>query len=234
MAPRDAALDAADRRLILNAFREPRGFYSAHRAAQLSGVPERTVYHWATEGVVVPDHGDDSPKAWSYRDLVYLRLIAFLRTHRVDLRAAADLVGHFRLDFENDRVDVVTHVAAAQGGYALGKSMEVDEITGQNAFDIMADIAGHFDLVAALDEHAREVQLRGPNLLRPSGHTSISPWVMSGEPVVRDTRIATATLFALHEDRGLESSDIAALYPSLETGDVSDALAMESSLRAAA
>ena len=226
-------LDEADRRLILSAFAEPRGFYGAKRASELSGVPERTVYFWAITGTLVPDHSDNRPKAWSYRDLIFLRLIAFLRRHRVDLRDASALVARYRAEFASGG-DVDTSISAAQGGYAFGDTMAVDALTGQQAFETMVSVCGHFDLLVSLDDRASAVHLKGPNLLRPSKRTSISPWVMSGEPVVLNSRITTATLLALHERRGLAPREIVDLYPTLSEKDVDDAIEMERDLRPAA
>lgn len=59
---------------IREALRIPRGRYSAQRASHIAGIPERTIYHWASERLVVPDFNESFPKAWSYRDLVMLRL----------------------------------------------------------------------------------------------------------------------------------------------------------------
>jgi uncharacterized protein (DUF433 family) len=196
-------------------------------------VPERTVYFWAGTGTLVPDHADDRPKAWSYRDLVFLRLIAFLRQHRVDLQDAAAVVTRYRTEFAaGENID--TSLSAAQGGYAYGDTMPIDELTGQQAFDTMADVCGHFDLLAPLDNRGVVAHLKGPNLVRPSRSTSISPWVMSGEPVVVNSRITTATLFALHERRGLAPRDIVGLYPTLSESEVNDAIEMERELRPAA
>jgi uncharacterized protein (DUF433 family) len=57
---------------------------------------------------------------------------------------------------------------------------------------------------------------------------------MGGEPVVRATRIPTASLHALHSERGLDAERIVALYPELDSEQVDDAIALEDRLRHAA
>jgi len=52
-------------RLLWRFLRRPRARYDATRAAQLSGVPRRTLYDWASAGVVVPDSYAEKPKMWS-------------------------------------------------------------------------------------------------------------------------------------------------------------------------
>ena len=226
-----SGLTHAERQLVLAALAEPRGRYSATRASQLSGVPERTVYHWANTLVLTPDFGDERPKSWSYRDLVLLRLIVFLRSHKVELRFASELAARYRTEFGSDaRERIETRVSSAQGGYAVGPEMAIDALTGQRAFEVMAQVSGHFDLMVALEDRSAVMEIKGPSLVRPSARTAISPWVMSGEPVVRNSRITTATIFALHERRGLGSEDIAGLYPTLTAADVDDAISMERNL----
>src|SRR5829696_8281996 len=68
---------AAD--VVLHALRHPRGRYAADRAAQLSGIPRSTLYDWQRADVYVPDFAGGSPMAWSYRDLVFVRVLAWLR-----------------------------------------------------------------------------------------------------------------------------------------------------------
>lgn len=69
----------AEKLALLRVLRSPRGRYSAERAAQLSGVPQRTVYDWQAKKVWVPDYAKASPMQWSYRDLVFLRLLLWFR-----------------------------------------------------------------------------------------------------------------------------------------------------------
>jgi uncharacterized protein (DUF433 family) len=87
-----------------------------------------------------------------------------------------------------------------------------------------------FDLLAPL-EGVSDRPLYGPDLVYPSDYTYISPWVMGGEPCINETRIPTATVMALVELRGLTSGDVLALYPSLTTAGVEDAVALERRLR---
>jgi uncharacterized protein (DUF433 family) len=90
-----------------------------------------------------------------------------------------------------------------------------------------------FDLlepIKELGEHA----LWGPDLVTPSPYTFISPWVMAGEPCIDQTRVPTATVYALRAERGLDEGRIVALYPALTAESVEDAWSLESRLRRAA
>lgn len=69
-------MSSGDREIVLEALRRPRGRYSADRASQLSAIPTRTLHDWASSGVLVPDWIKASPRGWSYRDILYARLLA--------------------------------------------------------------------------------------------------------------------------------------------------------------
>lgn len=72
----EATLTSAERALVLRALRYPRGRYRAERASQLSAIPARTLHDWATADVLVPDWFAAKPRGWSYRDVIYARLLA--------------------------------------------------------------------------------------------------------------------------------------------------------------
>jgi uncharacterized protein (DUF433 family)/DNA-binding transcriptional MerR regulator len=222
-----------ERTLLRDALRIPRGRYSAERAAQLSGVPRRTVYHWAQTGTLVPDY-DDSPKAWSYRDLVYLRLTAWLRTTRLPLPTVVDRVSTWRTHFALDH-DVDPVVSTDGVGTGVGEGFDVDSLSGQGVFDTMVNTVVTFDLLAPIEANGLGLtHLWGPNLVRPSKHTAISPWILRGEPCIRGSRLSTGAIYALRTQRRLEVADIVDLYPGVEARSVVDALELELRLRTAA
>lgn len=99
----------------------------------------------------------------------------------------------------------------------------------------MVDIVATFDLLAPIDvSELGRAHLWGPNLVRPSAQTAISPWVIRGEPVIRGSRIATSSLYALTTSRRLSAEAVAALYPGLSSIAVRDAVGLENKLRQAA
>lgn len=225
------ALTEHEQQLVLFAFRHPRGRYAAERAGQLSGVPARTLYDWANATVLVPDFAGSKPKAWSYRDLGFARLLAWLRQQEHDRPKAAERVAGLR-HIMADATQQVTEVRADRSIVLLGEET-VDRLTGQQVLDGMASFLAVFDLLEPIAELGSK-RLWGPDLLAPSPLTAISPWVMGGEPVVRSTRIPTASLHALRHDRGLDTTRIVALYPELDASEVDDAIALEDRLRRAA
>lgn len=222
-------LSETQRQELLNAMRHPRGRYSADRASQLSGVPTSTMYDWQRNDVYVPDFGGASPMAWSYRDLVYLRLLAWLRQLKKPRPEAAERVAEVK-QFVADGNELRT-IAATKDSMVFDHET-TDRRTGANhlPFDNLAGLLSVFDLLNPVEELG-EQPLWGPDLVRPSSHTYISPWVLGGDPCVENTRIPTATILALHEERGLNTAQIVELYPGLKSAAVEDAYELEKRLR---
>lgn len=215
---------------LVRALTFARGRYKASRASQLSGIPERTLYDWARHDVLVPDFDRDSPKLWSYRDLILLRMVFWLREKGMEREEVASHVEDTRhlLSLGDIRA-----ARARSDGSHLHRGKETVSVEGQAAFEEVFEYLDEFtvDEAANLVGEVRQRTLWGPNLREPSARTQISPWVMSGEPCVRNTRIPTSTLYALHRTRALSAVAIMRLYPGVTEEDVQDALELEAKLR---
>ncbi len=146
-----------------------------------------------------------------------------------------------------DRSDAADHVLAARqklsrskinpsirsdGTMFLFGDETVDQFTGQQAFDGLAELLDVFELTEPV-EGVSVRALRAPNLVHPSTFTFISPWVAGGEPCVVQSRVPTATLHTLRSDRGLQPEAIQRLYPHLSLEAIEDTLELEAGLRAA-
>ncbi len=225
---------SADRRgQVLRALRSPRGRYDSHRASQLSGIPRSTIYDWKRAKILVPDFFSARPIAWSYRDLVYLRLLAWLRHTGMERPLASRLVSTIRSEIQTgDRIDSIR----SDGRIILRDEETVTRYSGENIFELdgLAKMMDEFDLLEPIEEEFGDRPLWGPDLVNPSDYTFISPWVMAGEPCVNETRIPTSTLHALKEERGLLVENVIALYPGLKPEAVNDAWNLEQKLRRAA
>ncbi len=225
-------LDEHARKTVMYALRHPRGRYESIRAAQLSGIPRSTVYEWRRSEIYVPDFDGETPTAWSYRDLVYLRLLAWLRQGGMERHTAAGQVSIIKAQ--------VTSGLEIRYLYASRDTLVADdERTGRVTGESLLPFADLFELFARFDllEPITELGGKGlrrlwaPDLVRPSGFTFISPWVMAGDPCVAQTRIPTASVHALREERGLDSARIVELYPGLTLEAADDAYGLERRLR---
>lgn len=214
---------------------EHAGAYTAERAAALSGVPRRTVHHWAKSRVVVPTVSAERIKLWSYSDLFALRIVYWLRSQKTSeaghvipgtamgqVRKALAALRDHDLDLLHEGES--TLVVDAGGRVLLRPpNAPVRDAAGQI---VAADV---LDLVAPFDTRERT---RGVDLVRPSEFVRIVPRKLSGAPHVVGTRIATEALDALAK-RGFDAQRIVKLYPDLTTAQVRDALDVEQRLAAA-
>lgn len=223
------ALTESERALVLRALRHPRGRYRAERASQLSGIPARTLHDWATSGSLVPDWMAARPRGWSYRDVIFARLLGWLRSKHMERTEAAERLAHVRGWLTSSKLDPAVR---SDGSIFLIGDDHIDQFTGQQVFDGVAELLDVFELTEPI-EGVSTGDLWGPSLVHPSAHTFISPWVVGGEPCIIDTRVPSTSLYALHTDRGLGSEGIRQLYPFLSGEAIDDALQLEKKLRAA-
>jgi uncharacterized protein (DUF433 family) len=224
-----SALTQDERDLVRRSLRAPRGRYDVARASQLSGVPRSTVYEWACVGVLSPDYPGAKPKTWSYRDLVLLRLTVWLRSQGMAREAVVPRVARVRGLLGVGDLRAARVRADARHFFLHG---DIVDDSGQSVLDGLMGFIDEFRLnlgASAIAEVGGPVS--GPNLVRPSERSRISPWVMAGDPCVRDTRVPTASLWGLREARGLSTVAIARLYPGIDEADVDDAIDLEAHLR---
>lgn len=226
-SPLPPALNTEQKELVNWTLRMPRGSYPVSRASQLSGVPKSTLYDWVRNSILVPDF--EEPLEWSFRDLVFVRLVAWLRAKDMPRPEVATRVRDVRASLaETPELDVLR---SDGHGLFLGESA-ADHRTGQEAMPSVLKLLDEFHMTGAVGiQEFGHRHLWGPNLLTPSPRSYISPRVMGGEPCITETRIPTGTVFALHTERGLDAAAIQSLYKELQLNDVEDAINLESRLR---
>jgi uncharacterized protein (DUF433 family) len=225
----DAQIQAA----IAYAIRRPLGQYVAERSSQLSGIPLSTLYEWRRSGTYVPDFDGSRPNAWSYRDLVFLRVLAWLRQGGMERSTAATQVRRLKTEVAEGLDIRFIHATRSE----LMVRPETESRTSGDSllpFDDIFDYIRAFDLQQPIKELQRQgvgTNLWAPDLVKPSRLTAISPWVLAGDPCIQRTRIPTSAIFALREERGLDAISIKRLYPDLTVEAVQDAEQLERRLR---
>ncbi len=215
---------------------DPRGAYTADRAAALSGVPKSTIHWWAREEILVPSVSPKRVKLWSYSDLLGLRTIAWLRATKTspegfDVPATTmKIVRRALRELHEIELDLWTEERSPNVGVDRHGRIVLDPagaprlVSGQRLLDAeMLDVLRPFELGAAPG---------GPDLVSPRPRLRIVPGKLAGAPHVYRTRIETEALAALRW-RGLEPRKIVQLYPVLERADVDEALDLERQLQPA-
>jgi uncharacterized protein (DUF433 family) len=228
-------LSHSERQMVAYALRHPRGRYTAERASQLSGIPKSTIYDWRHDAVLLPDYQGSNPTMWSYRDLVLLRLFAWLRQGGMPRPLASTKVSSVRKQLTRGldvrlihatRSDIV--LSDGQGGGAF----DDDRDNLLPSADFYA-LLGTFDLLEPIEElrSTRNRSIWAPDLVTPSACSVISPWVLAGDPCVIHSRIPTSAVFALSSERRLPVDAIVGLYPGLTATATIDAIGLERRLR---
>lgn len=212
------------------------GCYEASRAAALSGVPTRTVYDWATKGIVVPSVSPVQEKLWSFADLMSLRIVAWLRKPKgnEDVRLPASPMTQVRTalaELAVMRIDLWSENKPGKASLVVDQRGDVFLRMPWGFIDTKGNPAlphdQHFGL---LDPFEFEGHL-GPDLIRPRPHLRIVPDRVAGEPHVEYTRLTTQTLAGLAE-RGYSASQVAKMYEVPEHA-VAEAIDLEKALGAA-
>jgi uncharacterized protein (DUF433 family)/DNA-binding transcriptional MerR regulator len=208
-----------------------RGVYDARRAAALSGVPKRTLTWWAQKGYYRPSISPEPrPRLWSWYDLVALRTIDWLRQPKKDggdggdeykgvpfrrIRAAIDEIDRRGLS----RANLHKLVVQTRNGIPY---LNIEEQL------VRADGSGQLAMPDALAVIFPYKQ--GPDLLEPRPLLRIIPGKLHGEPHLLNTRISSATIWALHTD-GFLLPRIHDMYPEADLEALTQAIDLEESLQ---
>lgn len=202
-----------------------RGVYNARRAAALSGVPLTTLHRWARQGLYIPSiHAGPLDRLWSWADLLALRAMDWFRKKKgphgplpatiAEIRQALDEIAKEGISpAEFSKLVVVSRA----GKLFLDKS-DVPFHAAPDRQTVMPDV---LPLVAPYQN--------GPSLTEPRPLLRIIPGKLHGEPHLVNTRISTATVYALHKS-GYTKSQILEMYPDISPEGLEQALEFEHSL----
>ena len=202
-----------------------RGLYHARRAAALSGVPLRTLHHWAQSGFFRPSVSPDPRDyLWSWGDLLALRAIDWVRRRKDNPGVPHASLNAIRSALAALEQAGLPRHALSELSIGPDGSLYIDDADGQPVrADASRQVAmfGTLNLVSAYNG-------RGPDLLRPRPLVRISPGKLHGEPYVVRTRIPTAVLFELHRE-GYDADQIRRMYPDVSVEALGQAVELERS-----
>lgn len=203
------------------------GHYEAERAAVLAGVPRSTLYYWARTDLIVPSISPHREKLWSYRDLLTLRLVRWLRLPKDDLGVAATTMGDVRrlMDTVGEELwsidasgQEVPTILVARDGTVFLDERPLSTLDGQYVFEHdQLDLLGPF-------EHGVDLRVPRPRL-------RIVPGKVAGEPHLVGSRLTTRTVAGL-ATRGFPVEQIATLYSHEDPEALAEAVELEQSLAA--
>jgi len=214
---------------------EPRGAYTADRAAALSGVPKSTVHYWARHDVLVPSISPERVKLWSFADLMGLRTIYWLRREKQsgegDAIPKSSMPTVRKALAKLHELEVELWTEQAGPNVAVDRAGQVYVRTNDTVANAAGDHALDPDMLDLIAPFTTREGLQGPNLFAPRPRLRIVPGKLAGSPHVAESRVETQALAAL-ANRELPVAKIYRLYPALEPVAVDEALDLERQLSA--
>jgi len=140
----------------------PRDSFSAIEAAEIAGVPYRTLDYWATTGFIAPSladaNGRGSERRYAFDDLVALRVARELREAGISVQALRIVVEKLRT--EKHLRNPLAHSRLLAVGSDVELVTNCDDVMsillkpGQAAFSFM------FDLARTVREMKKEIRKR--------------------------------------------------------------------------
>ncbi len=207
---------------------ESQGFYSTSQVSRLARIPVSTLYEWRRRGIIRPSlefvsAGLLADEGYSYSDLTLIRIIKALRDKHLDFDSAAKAIRHLY-----DRLGPPDRGWANEKVYVMGNHIYVDrpdpwQVTdatalGQKVMEVLFGV-----LFEELREGDAEASIIVPPQFRK--YVQVKPEVMGGEPVVRDTRVPTATLVALLANHDI--NELKKLYKRIPPEKIEKAIEYE-------
>lgn len=185
-------------------------------AVKLSGATEHQLAYWRRQGILVPEtEHEKSPFLYSFRDVIALRTIAWLRAdHSLQqIRQSLDTLRE---------LDMVKHPAAYKlvklgssiGVKRDGRTVDVANEPGQEVLGSLEEVFGAFE--------TRQKRRVGP-LEAPHPGIEVDPRRLGGWPTIEGTRVpydAIARLLA----NGVTPEQVSYYYPSVSAEAARDAL----------
>ncbi|WP_237535248.1 DUF433 domain-containing protein [Streptomyces sp. SID3343] len=193
--------------------------YSTRMAAALSGATAGQIRHWRYDTshgpVLVPELASRPRALYSFRDVLALRAVVYLR-REVSLQKVRTALGTLRgfgelehlssysLATEGDTIVLVTE----RGGIDLVKK------PGQVLLATMAEI---------LEPFSTRPGVVVPRLFQPRRHLTVDPRTQGGVPVIAGTRVPYDVVAELVED-GITPDRVADYYPAVGPEAARDAV----------
>lgn len=185
--------------------------------ATLTGTTTRQLYSWRSKGVLIPEVQASNPALYSFRDLVAVRTVAFLRS-QVSFQKV-------RKAFDNLRqLDYLDHPSTYRFG-TDGKTIAIEDRNG-SVVDLV-DQKGQL-VMFTLEEIFREfTNFAGSTVVdfeRPLPRLEVNPHRMGGWPTIAGTRVPYDAVSDLLADGYYSPADVEHFFPSIVQEDAEDAL----------
>lgn len=192
--------------------------YPLKLASVLTGATPSQLYRWRDSGLVRPEIKPFRPPLYSFRDLLLLRSVVFLRAHTSSQKI------HKAFGNLPDVVDAVEHPSKYNFGID-DETIYLGTDDGE-AIDILKRV-GHVTLFSFEDMLQSFPNFKGapvPNLMKPSEHIEVRPQRVGGWPTIEGTRVPYDTIARLVDGITVHPDDVPDFYPSVTADAAQDAV----------
>jgi uncharacterized protein (DUF433 family) len=174
----------------------------------LTGATPSQLRLWNRKGLVVPEARRERPPLYSFRDLVALRALVFLRkeTSLQRITKAFMTLPILELTEHPSRYRFGTDGKTIVAGLDDGSVVDLLRNPGQIDFFSFEDALRSFTNFKGADV---------PNFNRPGDHLEVEPGRMHGWPTIEDTRVPYNTVANLVDFRTVMPEEVAEFYPGV-------------------
>lgn len=193
--------------------------YEPRLTAALSGVTMAQLAYWRrprgnTSALFLPEISSGNRVLYSFRDVVALRTVAFLREDS-SLQKIRRALGTLKSIGESDHLSAYRLVATGETIALVGEDETVDLVArpGQQIIAEMVNVLGPFS------------NRRGdavPDFAHPRRNLEVDAGTLSGFPVIRGTRVPYDLVAELVED-GVSPEQVGTYYPAVSANAARDA-----------
>lgn len=200
--------------------------YPVHLASILTGATTSQLRSWSQKGLLVPEISDKRPPLYSFRDLVALRSLVFLRGNtslqkiskafkNLDLLDLTDHPSKYR--FTTDGKTILVDTGDGSVIDLVGKPGQRDSYTFEEIMDAFKDFRGR-DVV---------------DFRKPSKFVRVNFRLMGGWPTVVGTRVPYDLVASLVDNETVFAEDVPSYYPSVSVEATRDVIEFDHRVKAA-
>lgn len=182
--------------------------YPLKLTARLTGATPSQLHRWRRSGLVVPEVRPYRPPLYSFRDILAIRTIAFLRAETSAQRVsrAFEALDLFDLTEHPSRYRFGTDGRTIFVETADGSAMDLVDAPGERQVFPFAEVLGMF-------RNFRDREVRP--LDSPADGISIRLRRMGGWPTIEGTRIPYDTISDLVDFETVQPEDVQHYYPTV-------------------
>lgn len=197
-------------------------------ASKMSGATIGQLRYWRSSGILRPEiESETPPLLYSFRDIVALRAVAWLRSDHSLQSVRKALATLSELDMVEHPSSYKLIKLGASIGVAVDDDRAIDLVRepGQATVGTLEDVFAEFE--------TKRHQKVDP-LLHPRVGVEVNPARLGGWPTISGTRIPYDTVAKLIEDGTVKPDEVSHYYPGVTASAAQDALDYQQSVAEAA